>query len=45
MIDQFKEAWEDPARRARLLRLFWLISTGFTVFGFAVIFYILVFSR
>ncbi len=45
MIDQFREAWEDPARRARLLRWFWIISTGFTVFGFAVIFYILLVSR
>ncbi len=45
MISQFKEAWEDPARRARILRWFWLISTGFTVFGFAVIFYLVLIAR
>jgi hypothetical protein len=29
--------WEDPLKRARLLRLFWLISLGMLLFGFAVI--------
>jgi hypothetical protein len=29
----------DPAKRARLLWLLWLVSTGFTLFGFSVIFY------
>jgi hypothetical protein len=39
MIARLAARWEDPARRARLLRMLWLVSTGFTVFGFAVIFY------
>lgn len=45
MIERLASAWEDPARRARLLRRLWLISTGFTLFGFAVMFYLLLFSR
>jgi len=45
MIARFAAAFEDPARRAGLLRLFWLISTGFTLFGFAVIFYRIFFPR
>lgn len=45
MINRFREAWEDPARRARLLRWFWLLSTGFTLFGFVVIFYLLLISH
>jgi len=39
MIHRLASRWEDPARRARLLRLLWLVSTGFTLFGFGVIFY------
>jgi len=35
----------DPWRRARLLRYLWLISTGFTVFGFAVMLYLIWASR
>lgn len=38
MIARLALRWEDPAKRARLLLWFWLISTGFTLFGFAVIF-------
>ncbi len=41
MIHRVRAAWEDPARRSRLLRWLWLISTGFTLFGFAVMFYLL----
>jgi len=33
--------WEDPARRAMLLRRLWLVSTGFTLFGFAVMLYLI----
>jgi len=45
MIDRFIAAWDDPARRAFILRSLWWISTGFTLFGFAVIFYLLLNSR
>ena len=45
MIARFAAAFEDPARRVTLLRLFWLISTGFTLFGFGVIFYRIFFAR
>ena len=33
--------WEDPARRAMLLRRLWLVSTGFTLFGFVVMLYLI----
>jgi len=39
MIQRVAGRWEDPAQRARLLWLLWLVSTGFTLFGFGVIFY------
>lgn len=45
MIERFVAAWENPAWRARLLRSLWLISTGFTIFGFAVMFYRVFFPR
>jgi hypothetical protein len=45
MIDRLVARWDNPAGRARLLRLFWAISTGFTLFGFAVIFYRVFFHR
>jgi len=40
-MERLEKAWENPEERARLLRWMWLISTGFTLFGFAVIFYLL----
>ncbi len=40
-MERLGAAWDDPARRARFLRYLWLISTGFTVFGFAVMFYLI----
>ncbi len=45
MIERLASAWEDPARRAQLLRHLWLVSTGFTLFGFAMMFYLLLFAR
>ena len=45
MIDRAVAAFEDPERRARLVRWFWLISTGFTLFGFGVIGYLLFIAR
>ncbi|HEY7588520.1 MAG TPA: hypothetical protein VIB49_07240 [Thermoplasmata archaeon] len=44
-MHRLEAAWEDPAQRARLLKWAWLISTGFTVFGFAVILYLLFLKR
>ena len=45
MIERVLESFEDPRRRARLLRWLWILSTGFTLFGFAVIGYLLFVSR
>jgi len=39
-MERLASAWEDPARRAMILRRLWLVSTGFTLFGFAVMFYL-----
>jgi hypothetical protein len=39
MIARLAVRWEDPAKRAHLLWFLWIISTGFTLFGFGVIFY------
>ena len=40
MIRRFEAAWEDPASRTRILRWFWIVSTGFTLLGFALILYL-----
>lgn len=40
MIGRVASAWDDPARRARILRSLWVVSTGFTLFGFAVMMYL-----
>ena len=45
MIDRVESAWKNPATRAKLLWRLWIISTGFTLFGFAVIFYLALFHR
>src|SRR5205823_11987744 len=45
MIGRLAARFEDPRQRARLLRLLWVISTGFTLFGFGVIFYRIFFPR
>jgi len=44
-MDRLAAAWEDPRHRARLLRHLWLISTGFTAIGFAVMSYLIWASR
>ena len=44
-MERLAAAWEDPARRAMILRRLWLVSTGFTLFGFAVMFYLIRASR
>ncbi len=40
-MERLVAAWADPARRAMILRRLWLVSTGFTVFGFAVMLYLI----
>jgi phage shock protein PspC (stress-responsive transcriptional regulator) len=40
-MERLERAWENPAQRARMLRWMWLVSTGFTLLGFGVIFYLL----
>lgn len=40
-MERLERAWDNPEQRARLLRWMWLVSTGFTLLGFAVIFYLL----
>jgi len=44
MIERAKDAFEDPQSRARAMRWLWLVSMAFTLFGFAVMAY-LVFVR
>jgi len=44
-MERLASAWEDPARRAMILRRLWLVSTGFTLFGFAVMLYLIWASR
>jgi hypothetical protein len=45
MIERAVAALKDPARRARIVRWFWIISTGFTLFGFGVLGYLLFLGR
>ena len=44
-MERLARAWENPEQRARLLRWMWLVSTGFTLLGFGVIFYLLFFPK
>jgi phage shock protein PspC (stress-responsive transcriptional regulator) len=43
MLEWMMERYSDPARRARLMMWLWIVSTGFMLFGFAVILYIIIF--
>jgi len=43
MLDRMMERYSDPARRARLVWWLWIVSTGFTLLGFAVILYLILF--
>ena len=40
MLERMMKRYSDPARRARLVWWLWVISTAFTLFGFAVILYL-----
>ncbi len=44
-MERLERAWQNPGQRARLLRWMWLVSTGFTLLGFGVIFYLLFFQK
>jgi len=44
-MKRIERSWEEPEGRAKLLWRLWLISTGFTLFGFAVMFYLIVFAH
>ena len=41
MIERVRLAFEDDRSRARALRWMWIVSTAFTLLGFAVMFYLL----
>ena len=40
-MERLERAWANPEHRARLLKWMYLISTGFLLLGFAVMFYLL----
>jgi len=40
MLERLTTRYSDPARRARLIWWMWIVSTSFTLFGFAVILYL-----
>lgn len=40
-MEWLERTWANPEQRARLLRWMWLLSTGFMLLGFGVIFYLL----
>jgi hypothetical protein len=40
-MERLERAWANPERRARLLKWMYIISTGFMLLGFAVMFYLL----
>lgn len=44
-MERLERAWQAPEQRARILRWMWLVSTGFMLLGFAVIFYLLFVQR
>ncbi len=39
-MERLERAMQNPERRARILKWMYLISTGFMLFGFAVMFYL-----
>ncbi len=43
MLDRLRERYSEPEKRAKLVWWLWIVSTAFTLFGFAVIFYLIVF--
>ena len=45
MIARMATAFDDPARRAKILRRLWIVSTVFTLFGFAVMLYLVFFEH
>ncbi len=43
MLERFMKRYSTPEGQAKLMRWLWLISTGFMLFGFAVILYLIIF--
>lgn len=41
MLERMMQKYSEPQCRAKLLRWLWIISTAFTLFGFAVIFFLI----
>ncbi len=44
-MERLARAMENPERRVQLLKWMYLISTGFMLFGFAVMFYLVFVHR
>lgn len=44
-MERLERAWANPEHRARLLKWMYVISTGFMLLGFAVMFYLLFVRR
>ncbi len=44
-MERLAAAWEVPEQRARLLKMFWIISTGFMLLGFAVMGYLIFIAK
>jgi len=40
MLDKLQMRYSSPEERAKLMKWLWIVSTGFTLLGFAVIFYL-----
>ena len=40
-MERLEQAWANPEHRGHLLKWLYLISTGFMLLGFAVMFYLL----
>ena len=43
MLGRLQERYSKPEEQARLMRWLWIVSTAFMLFGFAVIFYLILF--
>ena len=44
-MERLERAWANPEHRAQLLKWMYIISTGFMLLGFAVMFYLLFVRR
>ena len=44
-MEWLQARWDDPVQRVRLVKWMWFISTGFLFLGFAVMFYLVFFTK